>query len=279
MAPPSTAPDALRNWDPEQRQPLTQSSKGAKLLEAQQRQEERWRAAHENTLNDSKEQKKHYSLEQFVWAMEAVHSRAFSGDFGTKLPFKAWAGILTPVAAGAIGFNFLLQDYSNGGDATGGGGAYGPVSQNNGIATACAVIAFLPVLLNFVADKMESGTNNPSNSNANDVSAVLLPLIDSANHVPTAESRLEFDPLEKTFSVSIDPNTCIDAKTQQLFINYGTKTDVELLLNYGFLPDSSSPNNPMMLDSSSSTSNNDNDPNKRDAQRAALAQAFVQRNP
>eukprot|EP00978_Attheya_sp_CCMP212_P022333 scaffold66535_cov40-Attheya_sp.AAC.3 len=270
-APPSTAPDALRNWDPEQRQRLTKSSKGAKLLDAYQRQEERWRAAHADDSNSNK-----YSLEQFVWAMEAVHSRAFKGDFGKKLPFRTWAGILTPVAAGAIGFNFLLQDYNG---ETGGAG---PVSQNNGLAAVCAAIAFLPVLLNFAADQMESSSSSSSgesskrNHTNNAESAVLLPLIDSANHIPTAESRLEFDPLSKSFSVSIDPNTCIDPKTQQLFISYGIKTDAELLLNYGFLP---SPNN-NVLDSTTTNDNDnhDNDP-KRDAHRAALAKAFVQRNP
>jgi len=266
-APPSTAPDALRNWDPEQRQRLTKSSKGVKLVDAYQRQEERWRAAHaETTNNDDSNSNNKYSLEQFVWAMEAVHSRAFKGDFGKKLPFRAWAGILTPVAAGAIGFNFLLQDY------TGETGGAGPVSQNNGLAAVCAAIAFLPVLLNFAADQMESsssGSGGSSKSN-NAESAVMLPLIDSANHIPTAESRLEFDPLSKTFSVSIHPNTCIDPKTQQLFISYGAKTDAELLLNYGFLP--SSNNN--VLDSTTK-----NDDPKRDAQRAALAKAFCQRNP
>jgi hypothetical protein len=68
---------------------------------------------------------------------------------------------------------------------------------------------------------------------------VLLPLIDSANHFESADSTIDFNVLANAFELSIGPN-CIKEEAdgqQQLYISYGRKSDTELLLNYGFLPD------------------------------------------
>ena len=75
---PSTAPDALRHWTPEQRARLT-SDKGKKLLDVESKQQEEWRSKYDSL--DASE-KANMTFENFKWAMEAVHSRAFRGDFG-----------------------------------------------------------------------------------------------------------------------------------------------------------------------------------------------------
>lgn len=68
--------------------------------------------------------------------------------------------------------------------------------------------------------------------------AVLLPLIDSANHLEEADSSIQYDPLGGAFSLSVGPKCLVaeDDSETQLYISYGPKSDGELLLNYGFLP-------------------------------------------
>jgi hypothetical protein len=62
----------------------------------------------------------------------------------------------------------------------------------------------------------------------------LLPFIDSANHSPEADSRLEFDPRTDAFQLTIG-SSCVKDDSRQLYINYGSRSDAELLINYGFL--------------------------------------------
>lgn len=75
----STAPDALRHWTPAQKALLEKSEKGQKLLKVEAEQQEGWTQKY-NALSDGERARMTY--EQFDWAMEAVHSRAFRGDFG-----------------------------------------------------------------------------------------------------------------------------------------------------------------------------------------------------
>ena len=76
---PSTAPDALRHWTPEQKARLEGCEKGKKLLEVEREQQKEWRQKYEAL---SAGEKAKLSYDNFAWAMEAVHSRAFRGDFG-----------------------------------------------------------------------------------------------------------------------------------------------------------------------------------------------------
>jgi hypothetical protein len=59
-------------------------------------------------------------------------------------------------------------------------------------------------------------------------------VIDSANHIETADSSIVYDPSDRAFGCNA-PSVLYqgDDKTQ-LFVSYGPKTDTELLLNYGF---------------------------------------------
>ena len=76
---PSTAADALRHWTPEQKARLEKCDKGKKLLDVENKQQEEWKQKY-NTL--SAREKENMTYENFQWAMEAVNSRAFRGDFG-----------------------------------------------------------------------------------------------------------------------------------------------------------------------------------------------------
>lgn len=76
---PSTAPDALRHWTEEQKSRLKESEKGKKLLNLENEQSKNWRQKYDSLVAREKEQ---MTYENFQWAMEAVHSRAFRGDFG-----------------------------------------------------------------------------------------------------------------------------------------------------------------------------------------------------
>ena len=81
---PSTAADALRHWSPTQKSLLEQSEKGEKLLNIETKQQTEWRQKYDSLGLSEKEG---MTYENFAWAMEAVHSRAFRGDFGGECWF------------------------------------------------------------------------------------------------------------------------------------------------------------------------------------------------
>lgn len=87
---PSTAPDALRHWTPAQKSLLEKSEKGKKLIDVMEKQLAKWRQKYD-ALGQGEKAKMTY--EQFEWAMEAVNSRAFRGDFGGMLCY-----VMFPVA-------------------------------------------------------------------------------------------------------------------------------------------------------------------------------------
>jgi hypothetical protein len=88
--------------------------------------------------------------------------------------------------------------------------------------------------------------------------AVLLPFIDSANHLDDADSLIEYDPITQAFTLTIGPKCVLD---NQVYVSYGKKSDIEWLLNYGFLPGVNCYDN-----------NQD-----EDAQRKQLAEEFLRR--
>lgn len=162
------------------------------------------------------------SWEAFAWAMEVVHSRAFRGTKETNL-----ASLAVPVVAAVAGKLYMTDNPD-----------ISPL-----VLGALAAVAAMPVVASLVTHQQ---------------SAVLLPLIDSANHLESADSSIDFDPLSRSFQLTIGP-LCVD-QDSQLFISYGSKSDAELLLNYGFLPSVSCNGNVSMY-------------------REKLALAFCDRNP
>lgn len=209
---PSTAPDALRHWTSAQKALLETTENGKKLLNVEQKQQDEWRQKYAN-LNSS--EKANMSFEDFQWAMEAVHSRAFRGDFGALDggeggPLRKIASLLLPLSALAFGIIYASDPTMN--------KFYIPLS----------IVAAAPVALTIIADSKGSKE------------AVMLPLIDSANHLQEADSVIEFDPSADGFVLSLGRKCLVkevddDRERAQVCISYGVRKDSELLLNYGFL--------------------------------------------
>jgi hypothetical protein len=155
------------------------------------------------------------TYEQFQWAMEAVHSRAFRGDFGALDggeggPLRKLASLFLPLSALAFGAVYATDPSMN--------DYYLPV----------ALVAASPVILTMVADQKGSKE------------AVMLPLIDSANHLQEADSVIEYDPTVDSFVLSLGRKCLVKevdeaGERAQVCISYGIRGDSELLLNYGFL--------------------------------------------
>ncbi|VEU43584.1 unnamed protein product [Pseudo-nitzschia multistriata] len=202
--PPFTAPDALRHWTEEEKAVLSAHAEGQALVDLQKQQEKMWKDKFDRIKTMSG-----MTWEQFEWAMEAVHSRAFCGDFGigggSSMPLPVAVG--TPALAALAGYFYYVQLHG----------------QNDIILLALAAIGAIPSVLNLV--------------NSSPPVAVLLPLIDSANHREDADSSIEYSPLTDSFGLTGGSNCLVteDDGKQQLYISYGKKSDKELLLNYGFL--------------------------------------------
>jgi len=77
--PPSTAPDAIRNWSQNQLMRFRGSRRGERLLTALLDQTSEWADKYESLPRSIRST---YTQAQFIWAMEAVHSRAFKGNYG-----------------------------------------------------------------------------------------------------------------------------------------------------------------------------------------------------
>lgn len=201
--PPTTVPDALRHWTEEEKNDLSTKPAGRKLVELQKKQEAAWRDKYQPYSGV-------LSWEAFEWCMEVVHSRAFRG-IGSSVSIVP--AIASPLIAAFAGWYYVtilnpLATTSKGDDTT---LAF--------LAAAGILFASFPTVLQLLQKPI----------------VALLPLIDSANHLETADSQLEFVPSKKTFNLNIGPQ-CIDGEFSQLYISYGMQSDEALLLNHGFLP-------------------------------------------
>ena len=238
--PPYPAPDALRHWTDAERDALAVQPEGRALLDLQRRQEQSWRSKHKAL--ESSSSSSGMTWEQFEWAMEAVHSRAFCGDFGIvggggRLPAAANLG--APAVAALASFVYFVPMHG----------------QSDAVLLALAVLGAIPSVINLLRESTPV--------------AVLLPLIDSANHLETADSSIRYSPLTDSFELEGGPSCLVpeaDGK-QQLYISYGTKSDRELLLNYGFLKETSKLNS-----DGSSSSNHEETATER---RRKLAETFL----
>lgn len=199
-----TAPDALRHWTDTEKEILEGSERGRKLLRLASDQEDKWRRKYESVEG--------MTYEQFSWAMEAVHSRAFRGEFGALDAgeggqLRKIASLLLPLSALTFGF-FAATD-----------------PGMNDYYLPAAVVAASPVILTAIADQQGSKE------------AVMLPFIDSANHLQEADSVIEYDPVKESFVLSLGRRCLVKEQDgrAQVCISYGIRSDSELLLNYGFV--------------------------------------------
>ena len=176
------------------------------------------------TLSDSSSSESFsFTFEQFQWAMEAVHSRAFKGNFSGSDPLKELSKTLIPFAAAAFGLSYIRSSSS----------PYLFTNDDN-ITFLLLLVACSPVILNFINDNIINGNGTKS------VDVVMLPFIDSANHKESVRSNIEFDPLKGAFTVTMEGSNCIERdegknekrgkSLKQFYISYGEKRDTELLL-------------------------------------------------
>lgn len=199
LVPPTTAPDALRHWTDEEKQVLMDDPAGQKVIQLLAQQNQMWR--------DKFSRVKGMTFEQFQWAMEVVHSRAFCGNFGVgNAPVPPLATALVPAAAAVAG----LLHYNNNPE------------PSDVLLIGLGLVAAAPAVFNWI--------------NESPPVAVLLPMIDSINHLEEAVSNIEYSPLSNDFTLSLGKNCFVDQNGKtQLYVSYGKKKDTELLLNYGFL--------------------------------------------
>lgn len=124
-----------------------------------------------------------------------------------------------------------------------------------------AIVAASPVALTIVADQKGSKE------------AVMLPFIDSANHLQEADSVIEYDPAVDAYVLSLG-RKCLVKETDgaeeraQVCISYGIRKDSDLLMNFGFLRG-------VTLEGRV----NDERSNNRDDIRKRLADEFLRMNP
>jgi len=197
--PPSTAPDSIRHWTDDQLALLEAKPEGERLLGLMRQQEQIWEQKFSDVGGGM-------TWEQFRWAMEVVHSRAFCGDFGINsgIPKPLLVGL--PALAGFLGYYYYVVQHG----------------QNDIILALLALVAGIPVVFSALVK------DSPA--------AVLLPLIDSANHMEDADSMIAYNQLGESFGLTVGEKCVVDTNgKKQLFISYGKKKDTELLLNYGFL--------------------------------------------
>eukprot|EP00980_Cylindrotheca_fusiformis_P007939 scaffold1697_cov120-Cylindrotheca_fusiformis.AAC.21 len=196
--PPSTAPDALRHWTDSQLSVLKEDPSGKKVLDLMEQQQQIWRRKFSAVSE--------MTWEEFQWAMEVVHSRSFCGNFGVNNGLPKPLLLSLPLLAGMMGYYYYAVIHG----------------QNDLVLAGLALVAGAPALFSLLSK------DNPV--------AVLLPLIDSANHMESADSVIQYDPLSESFTLTVGEGCIVNTNGKdQLFISYGEKKDTELLLNYGFL--------------------------------------------
>lgn len=140
------------------------------------------------------------SYDDFVWALENVRSRSFSGPYaGTPIKDRLMMGGL--LAAVGLTYAFVAKI---------------PTESilNAGISVACFNLLYDLVLssrLKWYA---------------------MCPIIDSLNHSGRVASSIEYEYFKDTFVVSTESAY---AEGDQVFISYGEKTNEQLVQYYGFV--------------------------------------------
>lgn len=169
-----------------------------RFKESIMKQMEDWKQLYKEFKNNSKGATKSY--DEFLWALENVRSRSFSGPYAGS-PIKDRITMAAVIIAGGAGYAAF---------------AHIPLESilNAGISVACFNLLYDLVLssrLKWYA---------------------MCPIIDSLNHSGFVNSMIEFEYFRDTFVVSTDSEY---SKGSQVFISYGDKTNEQLLQYYGFI--------------------------------------------
>ncbi|CAM9919254.1 unnamed protein product [Pylaiella littoralis] len=144
------------------------------------------------------------SKDDLVWALECVLSRAFNGRFGGGQKSAIFsAGLL---AASGAAYTFSEQP----------------------VWALLAALALLPLTLPELGSLNTALTGKPAKAS----DYVLVPFVDSMNHVTSAKTELSFSPVSGALGVSVNRGY---REGEQAYISYGLKSNDELLQFYGFV--------------------------------------------
>lgn len=181
-------------------------------IEQIQRQQQRWERQFQELKAALTPGAPPVTWDDFLWAMENVRSRSFSGPY-TGATFK--------------------EKLQSAGVVLVGGGAYVawahlPLQQAlNGLLAAVMFNLIFDVLL---SQKLKWHS--------------LCPVVDSVNHSSLVESDVSYEYFQDSFALS---TSCPWSKGQQVFISYGKQGNDSLLQYYGFV-EPGNPNDTYAMD-------------------------------
>ncbi|CAM9881454.1 unnamed protein product, partial [Ectocarpus sp. 12 AP-2014] len=145
--------------------------------------------------------------DDLVWALECVLSRAFNGRFGGGQKSAVLsAGLL---AASGAAYAFTEQP----------------------VWVLVAALALLPLTLPELGS-LQAAVSGKPDAKAASSDYVLVPFVDSMNHVTSTETELSFSPVSGDLGVSVNRGY---REGEQAYISYGLKSNDELLQFYGFV--------------------------------------------
>ena len=217
LLPDQPAPNAIRHWTKDQCRRLdgtVNCTAGQKLVEAADRQMHRWRRVYEGLSSSSPSttsttiiNTESLSWERFEWAMETVNSRSFCGLASTT--GVLWRSVGAPLVACTIAWSYINSLNTE---------------PSILVLAGLAMGAVLPTIIQILKPAPEL--------------VYMLPLLDLANHREEANSSIRWDPIRQHFSLFIGHDCLVveDDGQTQVYFNYGSKSDAEWLLNFGFLP-------------------------------------------
>lgn len=167
------------------------------LIDSVKKQQANWKKQYEDLC---KALKSPLSYDEFIWALENVCSRAFSGPYaGSSVDDKLKTAAF--VAAAAVGVVFVQH-----------------VPLEQALNGAIAALVF-----NLIYDAMLSKKLKWH---------AMIPVLDACNHSSAVDSELSFEYFQDSFTVSTN---CRYDKGDEVFVSYGNKTNDGLLQYYGFI--------------------------------------------
>mmetsp|Transcript_5977 Transcript_5977/g.18002 ORF Transcript_5977/g.18002 Transcript_5977/m.18002 type:complete len:458 (-) Transcript_5977:1345-2718(-) len=186
----------------------TQYPQFQKQVKAQQKE---WRQIYDR-LQRNYTGSRPISFDEFVWALECVRSRAFSGEIETT-PFKerlrtfAFAGVLSLMA-----LTFNLADSEQ-------------------VVNGLTLAVFSLMAYDFLYPRIQRAVTGEENKRY-----IMCPIVDFCNHRSGIDSDLSFEYFYDRFVLKTEEF----AKGEQVFISYGNRSNDQLLQYYGFVEE----NNP-----------------------------------
>ena len=140
--------------------------------------------------------------EDFVWALENVQSRSFSGPYAGS-PIKERLSMAGLLAGAGLGYALVAKI---------------PLES---VANAAVAAASFNLIYDIILSNRLKWY-------------AMCPIIDSLNHKGHVESSIEYEYFKDTFVVS----TASSYQTgEEVFISYGAKTNDQLVQYYGFIED------------------------------------------